>query len=170
MHQAAEKFVKREGVIVEVDKDEALPGFDANRNESILRAIEILYAFELGHPFQRTVETVVPAVIRTMQVRSVTAGLSHDGSGMVAADIVETAQNSVISANYNNGFTGYAGADKLSGPIQLIGARNELPRLAEYSEALELRNARIDVPRGGNGRSLRQRCPVVVTGEDLVDG
>ena len=55
------------------------------------------------------------------------------------------------------------------GLLHLIGARNELPRLAEHVQALKFRDARIDIPGGGDGRSLRQRGAVVVTGEYLLD-
>ena len=65
--QPAEKFGERDRLVVEVDEDEALPGFDPNGDQAILCAVEILHAFELGHAFQGTVEAVVPSVIGTMQ-------------------------------------------------------------------------------------------------------
>src|SRR6266478_5940552 len=95
LDETAKKFGERRRLVVQVDEDEALPGFDPDRDEAVLRKIKILDAFELRHPLQGAIEAVVPAVVRTMQQRSLAAGLSYDGSGMVAADIVEAAQNAV---------------------------------------------------------------------------
>jgi hypothetical protein len=98
---------------VEIDEDEALPGFDSNGNEAVLRAIEILDTFELGHAFQRTIKAVVPAVIRTMQEGSLTARLSHDGSGVMTANIVEGSQNAVVAADHYDGLTRDGSGDEL---------------------------------------------------------
>ena len=122
-------------------------------NKSVLRAIEILDAFELGHAFQRTIEAVVPAVIGTMQESSLAAGFGDDGGGVMAADIVESAQGTVAAADDDDRLTGDHGAHKLAGRFHLFSAADELPGLAEYAEALKFRNAGIDVPGGRNGEA-----------------
>ena len=86
-----------------------------------------------------------------MQQRRLSAGLSYDRGGMVAADIVEGAQGAVIAANHNDGFTGDEGRNELPWRLQLIGARDQLPGFAEYAQALQVRDAWIDVPSCGNG-------------------
>jgi hypothetical protein len=90
-----------------------------------------------------------------MQESGLAARLSYDSSGMMAANIVEGAQSAVVSADNDNGLTGDGSADELSGQLQLIGTRDKLPGLAENAEALEFRDARVDVPGCGNSRGLR---------------
>ena len=160
---------ERRGVSVEVDEDEAFPGFDSNGDEAVLRTIKILHALELRHAFQRTIEAVVPAVIGTMQKRGVAARLSYHRSGVMAANVVEGAQDAVVTTDDNDGLASNGCGNELSRTFHLIGARNELPRFAEHVQALQFRNARIDIPGGGNGGSLRERSVVVVTGEYLLD-
>src|SRR5579863_3408306 len=89
--KAAKKIREGRGVIVEVDEDKALPGFDSNWNEAVLSAIKIFDPFEFRHPLQRTVEAIIPAMVRTMQERRLAARLSHYSSGVVAANVIESA-------------------------------------------------------------------------------
>src|SRR5208282_1488847 len=134
------------GVVVEIDEDEALPGFDTNRDQSVLRAVEILHPLELGHAFQRAVESVIPAVIRTMQERSLAAGFGYDGSGVMAANIVERAQNAVVAADKDYRLPGDNIAYKLARRFQLLRAGDQLPGFAEHAQAFEVRYAGINVP------------------------
>src|SRR5579871_3410532 len=80
LDQASEKFRQRPGMAVEIDEDKTFPGFDANRYQPVLPAIEILHAFELRHAFQGAIESIIPSVIRTMQQRRHSAGLRNHGS------------------------------------------------------------------------------------------
>ena len=121
-YQAAEKFGERGGVVVEVDEDETLPGFDSNGDKAVLRAIEIFHAFEFGHTFQGTIEAVVPAVIGTMQERGLAAGFGYDGGGVVTADIVESAQSAVAAADYDDRLAGDPSAYELACRFHLFGA------------------------------------------------
>ena len=116
-----------------------------------MRAIEILDAFEFGHAFERAIEAVIPAVIRAMQNAQLTAGLGYHRSGVMAADVEEGAQDTVVTADYNDGLTCNHSGDELSRGLHLIGTRHQLPRFAEHAEALKFGDARIDVPRGRNG-------------------
>jgi hypothetical protein len=98
------------------------------------------------------------------------AGLSDNSSGVVAANIEEGAQNAVIAANYDYRLTRDRSGDELAGGFQLIGARDELPGFAEYRYTLEVGNPRINVPGRGNGGGLRKRGAIVVTRKNLFDG
>src|SRR5271165_4709812 len=138
-------------MVIEVHEDKALPGFNANRDKTVLRTIKILYAFDLRHTFQRAIEAVVPSMIRTMQKRSLAARLGYDGGGVVAANIVKGAQNAVVAADDDDRLSGYGSANELSRRFHLIGARDQLPGPAEHAQALEFRDSWIDVPGGGNG-------------------
>src|ERR1700722_12181331 len=101
-----------------------------------------------------------------MQQRSLSAGLSHYGSGVMAAHIEEGAQNAVITANYDDRFSCDGSGDELAGLFHLIGARDQLPGFAEYAEALKVGDARVNVPRCRNSRRSRQRSTVIVTGKN----
>ena len=122
--QAAEKVGERHCIIVEVDEDEALPGFDSYGNQTVLRAIKILDSFEFGHTFQRTVESVVPAMIRTVQDGGLAAGFGYDGGSVVATDVVKGAQGPIVTANNYEGFSSNCGRDESPGRLDLIGARD----------------------------------------------
>ena len=89
---------------------------------------------------------------------------------MVTAHVVEGAKHTVSAANHDNGFSSDEGGNELAGRMQLIGTRNELPGLAEDAEAFEFGDARIGIPRCGNGGGLRERCAIIVTGKNLIDG
>src|SRR5258708_25336427 len=136
LDQTSKKFVQRLGVRIEVHKDEALPGLDANREKAVLSTIKILHAFELGHAFQRTVKSVPPAMIRTLQHRGVAAWLRDHRGGVMAADVIKSAQGVIASANYHDWFFGDPCRNKIAGIVKLIGARDELPCLAEHVEPL----------------------------------
>ena len=151
LNQSAEKLMQRRGVRIEIDKDETLPSLDANRNQAILRAVEIFDAFELGHAFQRSVEAVVPAVVRTMQHRGLTARLRDDGGGVVAANVVESAKDAVSAAHNDDWFSGDDRGDELAWLLQLIDACHQLPGLTEDVEPFQFRDAWIDIPGSGNG-------------------
>ena len=53
--------------------------------------------------------------------------------------------------------------------LQLIRASDELPCSAEDVEPFNFCDARIDIPRRWDRRSLRERGPIVVAGENLLD-
>src|SRR5271156_5687596 len=131
LDQASEKLGQRNCLIVEVDEDEAFPCFHSNRNQAVLRAVEIFDAFELRHAFERSIKAVVPSVVGAMQERGVTTGLSYDRGGVMAANIVEGAQISVVTPNHDDRLPGRGCGNELSRILHLIGARDELPCLAE---------------------------------------
>jgi hypothetical protein len=51
LDEPAKKFIQRNRVGIEVYKDEAFPCLNANGQEAVLRAIEVLDTLELGHAF-----------------------------------------------------------------------------------------------------------------------
>lgn len=169
LDQAAEKLAEGSRVVVEIDEDEALPGFDADGDEAVLSAVEIFDSFEFGHAFEAAVEAVVPAVIRTVEQRRLSAGLRHYRGGVVAADVIKGAQNAVVTAHYDYGFAGYLSGDEPSRRLYLLGARHWLPSFAEDLQALEFGDARVNVPGRRNGRGLRKRGAVVVIQENLLE-
>src|ERR1700728_4437391 len=49
LYESSERCGERRRVIIEINEDEAFPGFRANGNKAILRAVEILESLELRH-------------------------------------------------------------------------------------------------------------------------
>jgi len=86
-----------------------------------------------------------------VQKRGLSARLSYDGGGVVAADIEESAKSAVVAADNDDGFSGDGGRDELSRRLHLFGACDQLPRFTEYAQTLEFGDAGIGIPRGGNG-------------------
>src|SRR5271154_4294885 len=104
-----------------------------------------------------------------MQERGMATRLRDNGGGVVTANVVEGTQDGVVATDDDDRFTGDSGGHELPRIFHLIGARDELPRLAEHAQTLDFGNARIDIPGCGDGRGLRQRGLVVVTGEYPLD-
>ena len=77
--------------------------------------------------------------------------LGSNGSGVMAADVVEGTQLAVTAANDEQRLAGKFGGDELPGACDLIGARDHLPGAAEDAFALKLRDALVGVPDGRNG-------------------
>src|SRR5579864_2280923 len=115
-------------------------------------AIEVLHSVELRHALQRTVETIIPTVIGTMQDGSLAARFRNHRSGMVTAYVVEPSQYAISTTHNHNWFASHVYRNELSGRRHLFQASDHLPCLAEDRRALKFGNARIDVPWCGNGR------------------
>ena len=81
---------------IEVDEYELLPNIHFHGNQSILFAVEVFHAFEFGHAFQRTVQPVIPPVIRTVKNRSQSARFGYDGCRMMPADVVKRPQDTFL--------------------------------------------------------------------------
>jgi hypothetical protein len=86
-----------------------------------------------------------------MQYGSLAAGLRHDCSGMVTADVEESSQDSVVAADHEYRLASDICGDILAGLFDLIYTADELPGFAEDHLAFELGNAGIHVPGSGNG-------------------
>src|SRR5579863_776696 len=169
LNQPAKKVVQRRRIRIEIHEDKAFPSLDANGYQTVLRPIEVLHAIELGHAFQGSIQAILPAVIRALENGSVSARLCHDRRRMVAADVIESAEFSIIPAHDDDRLSGYGGGDELAFGRDLIGPRHQLPGLAEYVDALEFRDAWIDVPRRGNGGCLRKRGAIVVACKNFIE-
>ena len=132
----AQKFCQRRGVGIEIDEDELLPGFDLDRNQPILRAVEAADAFELGRALERAVEAVAPAVIGTAKNARRALLFRGDCRCVMAADVEEGAQLAVAATNDEQRLAGELRGDELPGALELIGARDYLPGAAEDAFAL----------------------------------
>src|SRR5579884_3067557 len=131
LYQSAKEFMERLSMSVEVHKNEALPCLYANGKQAVLRTIEILYSFELGHPFERAIEAVLPAVVRTLQDLGMTAGLRDDRGRMMAANVEKSSHDAIGTAHDDNGLSGESSGNEVSRILQLAGASDQLPGLAE---------------------------------------
>ena len=104
-----------------------------------------------------------------MQDGRAAARFSNDFGSVMAADIVESAQLTVRSADRHNGFAGYRRGHKLPGFGDLLGTPDNLPAVAENRVSLKLCNAGIDVPRPWNRGGFCQRRLIVVAPKDLIN-
>src|SRR5580698_8493641 len=109
-------------------------------------------------------------MVRTLQDLRMAARLGHDCGCVVPTNVVEGTQRALAPTDNDDGLSREPCRHKVSRLLQLIGAGDELPGLAEDVEPLELGDPGIDIPRRRNGRRLRQRGSVVVAGENLFNG
>ena len=167
LDQPAKKILEWESLRIQIHEDKLFPGFRLHRDQPVLPALKIFHAVEFRHALQGPIQTVVPAMIGTMQNGRLPARLSHHRRGMMAAYVVKAAQHSVIAADHHNWLPGDAGSHKLARFFHLLHASYHLPGLAENGLGLELRDSGVHVPGRGNGGSIRQRSLVVVLRQDF---
>src|SRR5579885_2985241 len=86
-HHPAKEFIQRYCILIEIDEYETLPGFDADWEQSVLRSFEIFDTLKLRHSLQRSVQTVLPSVIGTLQNLCLSTRLGYYGSRVVTANI-----------------------------------------------------------------------------------
>ena len=66
-------------------------------------------------------------MVRTAEVLSSAFWFSHDRRCMMAADIEESPQNTIVASNDENGLAGDFSRGVLTGVADLSGARHYLP-------------------------------------------
>src|SRR5581483_11640870 len=91
--QTAQKVRERFRPRIEVNEYEVLPGLHPDRYQPVGAALEVLHSVEFRHALQRTIQPVIPAVIRAPQNLCLAAWLSHDGRGMMSTYVIERAQH-----------------------------------------------------------------------------
>src|ERR1022692_146445 len=122
LHQPAKKIWQRRGFWIEIHEHELFPDLDLHRRQAILLAVKVLYPVELRHALQRTVQSIIPTVIRAMQDRSLSARFGNYRGSMVAAHVVEPPQCTVITAHHDNRLSRDIRRNKLPGPLHLLDA------------------------------------------------
>src|SRR5712692_4606359 len=167
LHQSSEKLRQGHGLSVQIHEYEFLPRLSLHRHQAILLPFEIFHSIELRHSLQRSVQTIVPAVIRTMQDRSLPAGFRNHCSRVMTAHVEERPQHPIVDAHHHDGLSGHVRGHELSGLLHLLHPADHLPGLAENRPSFEFRNARVHIPRSRNSRSFRQGCILVVNRQYL---
>ena len=137
-------------VRVEIHEDQCLPGIHLHRDQAVVFAFKILHTIELGHAFERAVESVVPSVIRAMQDGRLSARFGDDRSCVMPADIEKRPQDAVVSAHGDDGLAGDRRGHELARLCHLIDASDHLPGLAEDDLPFQFGNTRVHIPRSGN--------------------
>src|SRR6266446_3762212 len=66
-YEAAEKILERRCLRIEIDENKFLPSISLDRHKPVLLTLEVLHTLEFWHSFQWAIESVIPAVIGTMQ-------------------------------------------------------------------------------------------------------
>src|SRR4029077_3425378 len=102
---------ERLGVLVEVDEDELLPRFEAQRDHAHGAAVEELDAFDVGCADQTAIECISPSMIAAAQNIFAAAAL-RDGAGAVAADVAEGAERALLVANDDDRFADDVDSEK----------------------------------------------------------
>src|SRR5262249_12280796 len=113
-----------------------LPHRRLNGHQTIRCAIKIANTREIRRPTELSFERVGPAVVGTAQVTCHPFGCGHDGSGMMAADIEEAAQDLIISSDNQERLFTQLRRNILTGLTNLLGTPNELPRPRKDRAAL----------------------------------
>src|ERR1700682_3788025 len=70
----AEELAKRRGLRIEIGEEGIFPGFGADSDESVLRAVEIADTVEFDHALERAINAVGPAVIGAAKLFSAAVG------------------------------------------------------------------------------------------------
>jgi hypothetical protein len=107
-------------------------------------------------------------MIGATQDGSLAARFGNHRSGVVPAHVVESSQQAVITAHNYNWFASHVCRNELSGRCHLLRTSDHLPGPAENRCGFELGNARINVPRPGDGRRFLQRRICVVSRENVM--
>ena len=100
----------------------------------------------------------------------VAARLHNHGRSMMPAHIEKRSQHAIRSAHSNDRLAGNVRGDEFAGRGDLRRAANRLPRASEHALAFEFGDARIGIPRRGNGVGFGERRLVVVHREDCLHG
>ena len=165
----AEEFAKWGGLRIEIDENEIFPGVDADRDEAVLRTIEIADALEFDHALEGAVDAVGPAVIRAAKLFGAAVGFGDDGGGVVAADVVEGAELRVVAANDDDGLASDVSGEEFTIFADLIEAPGDLPAFSKYSRKLQFLNAGIAIPGRRKRGGFLQRIGWVVEVQDFAD-
>ena len=139
---------------VEIDEDEVFPDVDADRNKTVIGAIEVANAFEFNHAFEGPVVAVGPSVIGTTEILDATLVFRDDRSGMVAADVVEGPESAIVAADDDKRFFVHVDGEKVAGFPDLVKAADDLPIACEDGVAFELSDAFVEVPGGRYGPGI----------------
>src|SRR5216684_5801134 len=131
LHQSYEKLRQGHGLSVQIHEHEFLPRLSLHRHQAILLPFEIFHSFELRHSLQRSVQTVVPAVIRTMEDGSLPARLRDHRRRVMAAHVEKCAQYAVAATHHHDGLSGHTRGHKLARLLHLLHSRDHLPGLAK---------------------------------------
>src|SRR5713226_861698 len=89
------------------------PGCDCYSYQSVGFAIEVADSAEIRRAFQFAFQRIRPAVIRATHLIRASCGFSHHRRGVMATDVEEAAQRSVVAAHDNDRFAGDFGRDEI---------------------------------------------------------
>src|ERR1700722_1311922 len=94
----------------------------------------------------------------------------HNRSRVMAADIVKPAQLTIRSTNHDERFACQLEGEKLPRARNLIDSPNRDPVVGEHLLALQPPDPLIDIPGGGNGVGVLERCFFVIKRQQIGEG
>src|SRR5947209_4624198 len=116
MREITKEVTYRRDGAAQVHKHELFPLLHLHRDEAVGFRIEILNSGEIRRAFQRSVEPIRPAVIRTPQQLRRSTWLSSNCGGVVPAHIEKCAKPAIVSSHRKDGFAGNLGSYELPWP------------------------------------------------------
>jgi len=164
----AEKFSEWRGFAIEIDEDEIFPGVDADGDKAMVFAIKIADAFKFDHALEHTVVAVGPAMVGAAELLRAAGYAGFDGGGVMAADVVESAELAVIAASDEQRFFVDVDGEELAGILELIEAADDLPVAGENGFAFELRDAGIEIPGSGDGEGPLERIRRIIEVQNVA--
>src|SRR5205823_9016730 len=123
---SAEKILERTGFAVEIDVDEIFPGVDGDGDEAVFGAVEIAYAVEFDHTFERAVVAVGPPVVGAAEILGAALRFVDNSGGVVAADVIKGAEQIVVAARDDDGLAGEIGGEEITFARDLINSAGDL--------------------------------------------
>ncbi len=165
----AQEVAQRGCARIEIHEHEIFPNVDGDGHEPIFCAIEIADAFELDHALERAVDAISPAMIGTAELLGAAVRFGDHRGGVMAANVVESAQLRVLATDDDDGLAGDIGGEEFPFFADLIEAAGDLPGLAKDGVELQCLNARIAIPRRRDGGCFLERVGGIVEVQDFAD-
>src|SRR5687767_13819944 len=124
---SAKKAFHGNRAFVKFNENPVFPFPELDWYKAMLRAIKIADARKIRRAFQLTFKRVGPAVIRAAKVCCFSVRFGHHCRGVMAAHVEKSAQNTIVPADNDDGFSSYVSGDVLAWLQHLVHTSCQLP-------------------------------------------
>ena len=144
--RAGDRVLERRRLVGQADPDVAEPLPQVDRDQPVLRAVDVLHLREVRRRDERPVEGVGPGVVPALQLALAGARLLHaDAGAAVPADVEERAQLPVTAADDQHVLPADVDGLERAGGRHVGGARGGEPVRLEDLRLLLLEDRRVGV-------------------------
>src|SRR5262249_9545253 len=158
----AQELDERSRIPVQIYKDEVFPGLHADRDQPVVRSLEVAHTIELHHPLQRTVRPISPPVVGAPKLLRTSRGLGHYRGRMMPPHFEERPQYAVLPPQTHEGLASYVCREETPLAPARVGSPRHLPSFREDALIFQFRNARLEIPwRRNRGRPVQRVVRVV---------